>query len=763
MNDQKERPLRLLMVEDRPEDAELMVRELRRAGFDPDWERVDTEAGYAAGLRPELDIVLSDFSMPEFSGLRALEVLRERGLDIPFILVSGTIGEDIAVAAMRQGASDYLLKDRLTRLGPAVEHAIGQRRLRKESAHAEKAMRESEHKYRHLFESLSEPAFLIECASRRILDVNICAQNLLGLTRTQILGKDAWTLLPAAAAPETVCPATAMSECKGGLVEAEVRTVDGKLVPVLISVAPVDLYGRNLVLTLMTDITARKQAEDVLREQASMLDQAHEAIIDFDIHTLRVTYWNHGAERLYGRTSADAKGREIGPLIFADPAVADTITEHLLATGEWRGECRQLTESGRELIANAHATLVRDAAGMPKSALVINIDITAQKQLEEQLLRSQRMEGIGTLACGIANDFNNVLAPIMMAVGVLKTRLPDPASQELLAILTASARHGADMVRQILFVGAGVGGPRQIDVNLKRLLLEIEKIANDTFLKQVQVRVNIPDDLWTVTGDPTPLHQVLLNLCVNARESMPEGGTLTLTAENISLDAQYAGMHRDARVGPYVLIQVADSGIGMAPEILGKIFDPFFSSKATGRGTGLGLSTSLSIVRNHGGFIRVESEPGAGSRFMIYLPARAGTSDPAAAEMEGELAHGNGELILVVDDEASVSEINQQTLEAFGYRVILAADGVEAVAAYASHHDEISVVIMDMVMPVMDGPSAIKILKSIHPDARIIAASGLAANEHAAAAAEAGVKHFLAKPYTAETLLTMIRDILQEP
>ncbi|HEX7261732.1 MAG TPA: PAS domain S-box protein, partial [Luteolibacter sp.] len=275
------------------------------------------------------------------------------------------------------------------------------------------------------------------------------------------------------------------------------------------------------------DVTERNRALERIREQAAMLDQAHEAIIDFDIHTRRVTYWNHGAERLYGRTSADAKGREIGPLIFADPAMADTITEHLLAAGEWRGECRQLTESGRELIANAHATLMRDAAGMPKSALVINIDITAQKQLEEQLLRSQRMEGIGTLACGIANDFNNVLAPIMMAVGVLKTRLPDPASQELLAILTASARRGADMIRQILFVGAGVGGPRQIEVNLKHLLLEIDKIANDTFLKQVQVRVNVPDDLRTVTGDPTQLHQVLLNLCVNAREAMPEGGTLT--------------------------------------------------------------------------------------------------------------------------------------------------------------------------------------------------------------------------------------------
>ncbi|HEX7261440.1 MAG TPA: PAS domain S-box protein, partial [Luteolibacter sp.] len=265
MSDRKALPLRILMVEDRSEDAELMVRELRRAGFAPDWERVDTEADYVARLRPELDIVLSDFSMPDFSGLRALEVLRERGLDIPFILVSGTIGEDVAVTAMRLGASDYLLKDRLTRLGPAVEHAIGQRRLRKESEHAEKAMRESEHKYRHLFESLSEPAFLIENASRRILDVNICAQKLLGLTRTEILGKDAWTLLPAAAAPEIVSPVTSIAECKSGLEEAEILTADGSRVAVLVSVAPVDLYGRSLLLTLLTDITARKQVEVELR------------------------------------------------------------------------------------------------------------------------------------------------------------------------------------------------------------------------------------------------------------------------------------------------------------------------------------------------------------------------------------------------------------------------------------------------------------------------------------------------------------------
>jgi PAS domain S-box-containing protein len=276
------RALRVLIVEDRSTDAELMLRELRRSGFDPEWRRVDTEADYVANLSPDLEVILSDYALPAFSGLRALEVLRERGLEIPFIIVSGTIGEDTAVAAMKRGAADYLLKDRLVRLGPAVDLALDQGRLRKEGERAQEAMRQSEHKYRHLFESLSEAAFLIETSSRRIVDANLCAERLLGRTRTEILGMDVGELFPSKKSADTCCqPGDATAATFPDLLEAVLLTNSGRHIPVQISVAPVDLYGRKLVLALMTDITGRKQSEDRLRQAIQAAGKAIQARNDF--------------------------------------------------------------------------------------------------------------------------------------------------------------------------------------------------------------------------------------------------------------------------------------------------------------------------------------------------------------------------------------------------------------------------------------------------------------------------------------------------
>ena len=382
--------------------------------------------------------------------------------------------------------------------------------------------------------------------------------------------------------------------------------------------------------------------------------------------------------------------------------------------------------------------------------------ITAK--IEAQFLRAQRMENIGTLAGGIAHDLNNVLSPIMMSLDVLKMKFPDPASLNLLDILSTSAQHGANMVRQVLSFARGVEGQR-MEVQIKHLVGDIEKFANDTFLKNVQVRTIIPHDLWTVLGDPTQLHQVLLNLCVNARDAMPNGGKLTVSAENLTLDAHYAGMNLEARPGSYVLIQVEDSGTGMPPGVVEKIFDPFFTTKELGKGTGLGLSTSLAIVKSHGGFFQVYSEMGKGTKFRVYFPAQTEASAETAAEIAAELPRGNGELILVVDDEPSVRLITQQTLQAFGYRVILASDGAEAVAAYARQGSEIAAVLTDMMMPVMDGPATIQVLRKLNPAVRIIAASGLSSSGHTAGL---GVKHFLPKPYTAGTLLTALKQIIEE-
>ena len=413
------------------------------------------------------------------------------------------------------------------------------------------------------------------------------------------------------------------------------------------------------------------------------------------------------------------------------------------------------------LTVDSRWTLVRDAHGQPESILSIDTDITERRKIELQFLRAQRMESIGTLAGGIAHDLNNCLAPIMLSLELLTKKFPDPDSAELLDMLSVSAQRGADMVRQVLLFARGVEGERQ-EVQIRLLVADTEKIVNDTFLKHIEVRTRVPNDLWTVIGDATQLHQVLLNLCVNARDAMPDGGTLTISAENLILDAHYAVLDSEVRSGAYVVLQVEDTGTGIPPVIIEKIFDPFFTTKAIGQGTGLGLSTSMAIARSHGGFVRVYSEPGKGTTFKVYLPARTGTSSPTAGRRAVELPRGHGELILVVDDEPSVRLVTQQTLEAFGYRAILASDGAEALAIYARREAEIAVVLTDMMMPVMDGPATIQVLRKMNPGLLVIAASGLVANDYAAKFADLGVLHFLPKPYTAETLLKALQKILEK-
>jgi PAS domain S-box-containing protein len=391
------------------------------------------------------------------------------------------------------------------------------------------------------------------------------------------------------------------------------------------------------------------------------------------------------------------------------------------------------------------------------------LDLTESKKIERNALRNQRMESIGTLAGGIAHDLNNTLTPIIMALELLKSQFKDRASQELLAVLNSSAQRGADMVRQVLSFARGVEG-RRMEVQVKHLLREIEKIVNDTFLKNIELRTIFPAKLWTVIGDPTQLHQVLLNLCVNARDAMPKGGILMLSAENLTLDSHYAGLtlSGEAAAGPYVLIEVKDTGTGMPADVLEKIFDPFFTTKELGKGTGLGLSTSLAILKSHKAFLQVQSELGKGTTFSVYIPAEINSS-LKVQELACEHPRGHGELILVVDDEPAVRQITQQTLELFGYRAILACDGVEAVGLYALHGAEIAVVLTDIMMPVMDGPTMIQVLLKMNPKLLIIGASGFASDRHAFASTSAGVKQFLAKPYTAETLLVALQQVLALP
>jgi len=506
------------------------------------------------------------------------------------------------------------------------------------------------------------------------------------------------------------------------------------------------------------DISERKRFEEQVREQAALLDKAQDAISVGDLNH-RIIYWNQGAERLYGWTVPEAIGQNALELFHQkkQPEL-EQARQAVHATGEWSGELKQTSKSGADVIVQSRWTLVRGTDGQPKSILVIATDITEKKKLQAQFLRAQRLESIGTLASGIAHDLNNVLAPIMMSVTLLQESLGDDKNARLLETLRLSAERGADMVKQILSFTRGQESSRCL-VNLKHLVSDLAKILRETFPKTIQIRTSSAKDQWAIIADATQMHQVLMNLAVNARDAMPQGGSLTVQTENIILDEVHPCLHVEAKPGRYVALTVSDTGIGISPEMLDKIFDPFVTTKAPGKGTGLGLSTTLSIVRNHGGFIVTDSQVGKGTQFKIYFPAVETDSSLGVPEVKFEPPRGRGERILVVDDEKAFQEITKAIFNQYGYRVLTAGDGAEALAIFAQHKGEIDVVLTDMMMPFLDGPATMRALQHIDPEVRIIAASGLAENELIAQKFPNAV--FLAKPFTTEKLLCTVDQTLK--
>jgi PAS domain S-box-containing protein len=503
----------------------------------------------------------------------------------------------------------------------------------------------------------------------------------------------------------------------------------------------------------------RKQTEQKIREQAALLDVATDAIFVRDLED-KILYWNKAAESLYDWKTEEALAKKTKELWHEkNLAQLPEALNILMKNGSWEGELHQKTKSGKEIIVESRWTLVREFGNKTESILVVNTNITQKKQLESQFLRAQRLESIGTLASGIAHDLNNVLAPILMASQLLETLVCDERSQRLLPILITNAKRGATLVKQVLSFTRGLEGERTL-LQLKHLMIEVQQIIKETFPKSIEVFTQISPNLWTVCGDATQLHQVLMNLCVNARDAMPNGGTLKISAENLLVDDNYAQMHIDAQVIPYVVITVTDTGVGIRPEILDRIFEPFFTTKELGKGTGLGLSTVMGIVKSHGGFINVYSEEGRGSRFKIFLPAKDITE--IIEEQNIELPQGNGELILIVDDEAAIREITKTSLENHNYQAITACDGIEAIALYVENRDKICLVLTDMIMPSMDGLTTIRTLQKINPSVKIIAVSGLGTGDKVNAVHEMGIHAFLSKPYTANQLLQTINTVKNE-
>ena len=633
----------------------------------------------------------------------------------------------------------------------------------------ESGLRASELRYRRLFEAARDGILILDPNTQKITDANPFMSELLGYSHAELVDKELWQI---GLLEDEDANQSAFQDLKRtGFVRYENLPLLGKSGSMHQVEFVSNLYeedGQQVIQCNIRDITQRKAAEDQIAEQAAFLDKAHDAIIAQDLDGI-ILFWNKGAERLYGWTSKEAEGKNAADLLYASSQRFRNVNDLVLSDGEWRGEVQHLTKDREEVIAETHSTLIKDRDGHAKSVLSINTDITEKKRTEAQFMRAQRLESIGTLASGIAHDLNNILTPIMMSIDLLRSTPDNPPTHKILNTIELSAKRGADIVRQVLSFARGLEGDR-IEIQPKHLLKDLENIIKGTFPKNITIEFVVSTDTWTVLGDPTQLHQILLNLCVNARDAMPTGGNLKVVIENRMMDEQYAEgeqyatTHIQAKAGPYVKIGVTDTGSGIRPELINKIFEPFFTTKELHKGTGLGLSTVMAIVKSHDGIINVYSELGSGTTFNVYVPAMLHSSrDTSVAGEEIRMPRGRGETILVVDDEASILTIASETLQAFGYKVLTAINGADAIAIYAENKKDIALVLTDMMMPVMDGLATIHALSRINPQVRIIAASGLSANSVMTKLPGNSVRQFLTKPYSAGTLLRTVRIIIDEP
>ncbi len=750
---QQTETLNILILEDIPIDAEMIDRELRNANIEHNTRRVASKSKFLKELEiSSPDVVLADYSLPQFNGLEALKIVRERGTKIPFILVTGMKNEEIAVECLKEGADDYILKSSLRRLPGAIQNALEKRRSEWENERLEEELERSQKQIIAIFDSITDAFFSVN-NSWEVKYLNPRSDVFLAKVnkrREDLWGKNWWTEFPA---PKDSVPYKAlhdaMAEHKFAEFEEYYSSLDSWL--------QVRAYPAEDGLAIyMQDVTERKRAEEKIREQANLLDIAQDAIVVRDLND-NIIYWNHSAERIYGWTRVEAISQNASKLLNTE---VDSIQQALLSVkdkGSWFGELKQVTKMQKIIIMESRWSLVRDEYGRPKSILTINTDITDRKIIEQQFLRAQRLESVGTLASGLLHDLNNILTPIILAVPFMKEKLKDETSQDILRTLESSAKRGEGVVRQLMSFVRGVQG-EHVTLQLKHLLWELLNFVSETFPPMIKVRRHCPKGIWNVDGDATQLYQVLMNLSINARDAMPNGGTLAIDLQNVVLSEQEANLHFKAAPGPYVVLSVKDAGTGIAPEIMNQIFDPFFTTKEPGKGTGLGLSSVLSIVKSHGGFIDVQSELGMGTEFKIYLPAKEEKVKEHVIR-GNNIPMGHGETVLVVDDEKSLQDLVRATLENRRFKVMTAFDGHEAISIYEKNRNKIDVVLLDMLMPNMNGLIAIPALRRINPNVKIIGMSGsLLENLPSDMAALVQQLPFLQKPFDSEDMVMLVNN-----
>ncbi len=752
--------MKLLLLEDSTFDAELAQRAIAAEWPDCTVRCVRSRREYGEELATGgFDVIVSDFSLGDVDGWDALRLARVHAPDTPVIFLSGTIGEERGIQALKSGAADCVLKDRLHQLVPAIRREIRAAEERRQRRRAEQRSRE----LTFCLDQAREAVVVLDLEGR-VTFWNRGAEGIAGWSVAEAIGRD----FDAVFAPvqsglfRTICQSAGGTGEWSGEVEVLGRGQAPRLLECRVSLTRGEDQVPCAWLVLGTDISERRSAERRVREQGEMLNQAREAIFITDLEH-RVLYWNAGAERLFGWSGSEVIGRtaeqifEVGSAAHVQAAAAATLSH-----GHWHGEMRLQHRNRAAVIVESRHTLIRDDAGRPKARLCISTDITDRKRLEEQFLRAQRMENIGLLAAGVAHDLNNMLAPILLAAPMVRDHLVNPGALAMLTTLERSAERGAALVKQILSFAQGASG-EQRPMQVRHLLRELGAVIRGTFPKSIRFEERIPADLWPIKGNPTQIHQVVLNLCVNARDAMPLGGVLKLRAENRAVAPTAVPAAEGARAGLFLLLAVEDSGLGITPDVMACMWDPFFTTKEADKGTGLGLSTVRGIVQGHGGFIVVRSEPGKGAAFEVYLPAADAVEPPVRPGPARVVPVGNGETILVVDDEHHVREMVTTLLTRRGYRVLTATDGAEAVAVFSRRMAEIRLVVTDLHMPNLDGATFGRAVRRMNPAVRVVVASGLSSplGSRPSFAPEEFADAVLAKPFRPEELIGLVHDLLQ--
>lgn len=653
----------------------------------------------------------------------------------------------------------------LENVSKQVELAIMQSRMMYERKKAEQKLEETLQEFETLTEGIPDAIFFKDGFGRWLI-INAAAKKLFQLDTIEWYGKtdaELAAIQPTLKPFYDVCMATDAEAWANGKRTANIEVMaDLTGRQLYYETTKIPLYdksgGRLGLVIIGHDITFQRQAKELISEQTLILDAANDAIVMTDLQQ-NVIYWNKGAETIYGWAKDETIGRKINELFCVKDMAWLDAHEAVLKDGSWTGEVLQKTKEGQAIVVENRISLVNDSEGHAKSLLFMNSDVTEKRRMEKQFLRTQRMESIGRMAGGIAHDLNNILTPILMAVQIFRDKVTDESLQRIIAMLESNVLRGADLMRKLLMFTKGAEGELK-KINLIDPIREVEKIVRSTFPKNIAVVCDVAPQLWPIRGDMTQLHQVLLNLCVNARDAMPAGGQLILETENIVFHEDYIYKDMSAKPGNYVVLKIADTGTGISPEVLEHMFEPFYTTKDMEHGTGLGLSTVAAIVKGHSGFVNVYSEIGKGTQFKVYFPAEESGESEILSDQAPAIYNGNGETILIVDDEPAIRKVLAAILEEHGYKTLEAEDGTKAAALYFANAAVIHAVITDMSMPFMDGPTLIRTLRNIRVPCKIVAMSGLPESEREQQLKDLSVDGFIMKPFRSDKILFILHGLL---